>query len=273
MLEEAPEREPTAASRDAHLLVLSARTASALDTATAALADHLAAHPQQSLADVEWTLQAGRVAFAHRRAVVAQDAAQAMAALRAPRRAPVLNGLHEGAARPVAFMFSGQGSQSPGMGAQLYRSEPVYRDVVDRCAALLQPLLGLDLREPMLRQESDAIHETRLTQPALFVTEYALATLWMSRGVRPAAMIGHSIGEYVAAHLAGVFSLPDALRLVATRGRLMQALPAGTMAAVHLSADDSRRISPTVSRLPASTRRGCAPCPAAPKRWRRRSSG
>ena len=139
----------------------------------------------------------------------------------------------------VVFLFSGQGSQHPGMGRALYSSQPVFRAEVDRCAEQLRPHLGLDVREFMLMDEEEPagarIHQTALAQPCLFVLEYALARLWMSLGVRPRAMIGHSLGEYVAACLAGVFSLEDALGLVCARGRLMQEAPAGAMLAVGLA--------------------------------------
>ena len=234
VLEEAPEPAPSTTHRGQHLLVLSARTPEALNAATTNLVRHLGAHPKTNIADVAYTLQAGRRAFPHRRCVVVRDAAEALSALAAPDRAPVLSALHEGAARPVAFLFSGQGSQHAGMCWQLYQSEPVFRAAVDHCAEYLRGPLACDLRD-LLREGTDAqLSETRLTQPLLFVTEYALATLWMTWGVQPAAMLGHSIGEYVAAHLAGVFSLQDALKLVAARGRLMQALPPGEMMAVSL---------------------------------------
>ena len=235
VLEEAPVASPTHAPREPQLLLLSARTSTALEQATLRLADHLQAHPELALADVAWTLQMGRRAFEHRRAVVASDIARAVTRLRRPQIAPVLTASHRGEPAPVAFLFSGQGSQHSGMGAQLYRSEAVFRDAVDRCSALLQALIGLDIRDAMFGEKHRAaLDETRLTQPALFVTEYALASLWMAWGVQPRAMMGHSIGEYVAAHLAGVMSLEDALALVAARGRLMQSMPAGSMAAVHL---------------------------------------
>lgn len=237
VLEEAP---PTTLDVDGgrdQLLVLSAKTATALEQASANLAAYLDGRPDVSLPDVAWTLQVGRRAFAHRRAVVAQDRAQAAQLLRQPQHAPGLGAVHEGGARPVAFLFSGQGSQHAGMGGDLYRAEPHYRDAIDRCAGLLQPHLGSDIRDVIFAADSNGlIRETGFAQPALFCTEYALATLWMQRGVSPAAMLGHSIGEYVAAHLAGVFSLADALAVVATRGRLMQALPPGAMAAAPLSA-------------------------------------
>ena len=248
VLEEAPAATaPDAATKpQAHLLLLSARTATALDNMTTALGRHLAAHPDISLEDVEWTLQTGRRAFAHRRALAARDTAQAVEALAHPTR--LATGVHEGAERPIAFLFSGQGSQYAGMAANLYQGEPVFRDAVDRCAGLLESHLDFDIREVLLSRDSGAlINETRLAQPALFVVEYAFAQLWQSWGLRPSAMLGHSIGELVAAHIAGVMSLEDALAVVAARGRLMQALPAGSMAAVHLGATELQsRLLPDV---------------------------
>jgi acyl transferase domain-containing protein/NADP-dependent 3-hydroxy acid dehydrogenase YdfG/acyl carrier protein len=242
VLEEAPPVELAQPARDAHLIVLSARTDTALDAASTRLVKHLESHPAQPLADVAWTLQSGRKAFAHRRVVVARDPAQAAARLSEPRRAPVHSAAHEGGPRPVAILFTGQGSQFAGMGAGIHRGERAFREAVDHCAELLRPHLGLDLRDAMFAARDDArINETRLAQPALFVTEYALAKLWEQWGVVPAAMLGHSIGEYVAAHLAGVMSLEDALAIVAARGRLMQELPAGSMAAVHLGAGEIAR--------------------------------
>jgi phthiocerol/phenolphthiocerol synthesis type-I polyketide synthase E len=241
VLEEAPPVSPTVAAHDEVLLILSARTAAALEQATANLADCLAARDDLALPDVAWTLQVGRKSFGHRRAVVARDRAQAARLLRQPKQPSILTALHEGGERPVAFLFSGQGSQYLGMGADLYRSEPVYRQAIDCCAALLEPDLGLDLRDILYGDRGrDLLDQTRFTQPALFCTEYALASLWMHWGVRPKAMAGHSIGEYVAAHLAGVMSLEDALKVVAARGRLIQALPPGAMAAVHFSAAELR---------------------------------
>lgn len=234
VLEEAPAQPALPAARAAQLLVLSARSEAALQAANARLAAHLGARPEQALADVAFTLHAGREAFAHRRTLVATDAAEAAQALRAP--GPVAR--HEGGPRPVAFLFSGQGSQHATMGRGLYDSEPVYRAVVDRCAETLRPLIGADLRTLLHADDgAAALAETRFTQPALFVAELALATLWEHWGVVPAAMLGHSLGEFVAAHLAGVLSLDDALAVVAARGRLMQQQAPGTMAAVHLAED------------------------------------
>jgi acyl transferase domain-containing protein/acyl carrier protein len=243
VVEEAPAAAATTTHRAHQLFVLSARTPAALDAATANLAEALA-RPQASMADVAYTLQVGRRAFPHRRALVVRDVAEARDRLARPNDPAVVTGRHEGSSRPVAFMFSGQGSQHAGMCRVLYRDEPVFRDAIDRCAAHLAPVLGLSLAD-LLNSATDAtINETQFAQPLLFATEYALATLWMTWGVEPAAMLGHSIGEYVAAHLAGVISLEDALTLVAARGRLMQALQPGDMMAVSLADDDLRRRLP-----------------------------
>jgi len=244
VLEEAPASPAALAGaaispKGAHLLAFSARTTTALESMTSGLARHLEAHPDINLEDVEWTLHVGRRTFAHRRALAVRDVSQALEALAHPQRLPVVTGVHDGGDRPVAFLFSGQGSQYAGMGASLHESEPVFAAAVDRCAGLLQRHLDLDIRDVLLsRDPAAAINETRLAQPALFVIEYALAQLWQSCGVHPSAMLGHSIGELVAAHLAGVMSLEDALAVVAARGRLMQALPPGSMAAVQLGASE-----------------------------------
>lgn len=239
VLEEAPPCSILPNSHSSYLLVLSARTKTALDTATENLAKHLRQHPGQNLADIAYTYQVGRRAFAYRRMLVCQAMDDALAALEGlePKRVTTeRNGTRN---RPVIFMFSGQGSQYPNMGADLYRAEPVFREQVDRCSELLSPILGLDLRHAIYPHAgqtgtADMLRQTRITQPALFVVEFALASLWMDWGVQPHTMIGHSVGEFVAACLAGVFSVEDALKLVAERGRLMQSLPSGSMLAVPL---------------------------------------
>ncbi|HMN78586.1 MAG TPA: SDR family NAD(P)-dependent oxidoreductase [Burkholderiaceae bacterium] len=238
VLEEAPPVPAAVPCAGPSLLVLSARSAAALDAASARLADHLRREPGQSLRDVAWTLQAGRRAFAYRRAVVVDDAADAVERLADPRQAPVRSSVHDGGDRPVAFLFSGQGSQFPGMGAELHAADAVFRETLDHCAQRLREPLGCDLREQMFALSDGSINQTRFAQPALFAFEVALARVWQQRGVEPVAMLGHSIGEFAAAHLAGVLSLDDALALVAERGRLMQAMPPGAMAAVPLGVDE-----------------------------------
>lgn len=249
ILEEAPnvEKQSRAAEqqRRYQLLVLSAKTNSALETATTNLADYLQQHPDVNLADVAHTLQVGRRAFAHRRMLVCQDLNDAIQALSSERfthfQEPGISEAVASANHPVVFMFSPQGAQYVNMARELYESEPTFSQQIDYCCEQLKPHLGIDLRTVLYPSEAQAekaaqqLQQTAITQPALFVIEYALSKLWMAWGVRPAAMIGHSIGEYVAATLAGVFSLEDALVLVATRGRLMQQLPSGAMLSVQLS--------------------------------------
>jgi len=236
VLEEAPAAEPSGPSRSNHVVLLSAKTESALEAATGRLAEHLVSRPDQSLADVAYTLQVGREAFEHRQIMVCQDLDDAAAAL--GRRDPARLFRGQARERPrVRFMFPGQGAQHVNMARELYESEPSFRADIGRCSALLAPLLGLSLADvlyPAAETSGDLLNETRIAQPALFTVEYALARLWMSWGVQPDAMIGHSIGEYVAACLSDVLSLEDALPLVAARGAMMQRLPRGAMLAVSL---------------------------------------
>jgi phthiocerol/phenolphthiocerol synthesis type-I polyketide synthase E len=235
VLEQAPPATIPAHKPAPQLLVLSAKTAPALDAMTLRLKEHLEKHPQVELDAVAQTLQLGRRAFAHRRAVVARTPADAVTALGGKLPA----GDTQGRTPPVAFLFPGQGAQQAGMGAELYASDEVFHAEVDRCCELLKPELDLDLRDILFpvaaSPDTEAkLTQTSLTQPALFVIEYAMAQMWLARGVRPQIMAGHSLGEYVAAVLAGVFALPDALHLLAVRGRLMQQLPPGLMLAVAL---------------------------------------
>lgn len=245
VLEEAPQPEPRQAEGSSpQLLLLSAKTISALDTATANLAAWLKRNPSVNLADVAYTLQAGRRAFLHRRFVVAQNPADGAEALQALDAKRVVTAQCSRDSAPLAFLFPGQGAQYINMGLELYQNEPGFRQQVDLCSELLKPHLGCDLRS-ILYPGADAVEEarhrltqTQYTQPALFVVEYSLARLLNEWGLEPQAMIGHSVGEYVAACLAGVFSLEQALALVAARGRLMQSLPQGTMLAVRLKPEE-----------------------------------
>lgn len=240
IVEEAPEREPSGPTRAYQLMTLSAKTQSALDKRTSDLTAYLKQHPDTKLADVAFTLNIGRRDFNFRRTFVARDVTEAIELLESQNPKQVFAGYQKLANREVVFMFSGQGSQYVDMAQDLYDQEPLFRETVDECAALLRPHLEADIRDLLYPQWTDetadkALEQTAVTQPALFVIEYALAKLWQAWGVQPQAMVGHSIGEYVAACLAGVFSLEDALKLVAKRGQLMQSLPAGSMLAVSLS--------------------------------------
>lgn len=243
VLEEPPEQSSSNSRRPCQLLIQSAKSQPALDAATRNLGEFLQQHPQLNLADVAYTLAIGRAAFDYRRTLVCRSADHAAAVLCGREAGPIHTAEIESAERPVVFMFSGQGSQYVNMAAGL-RHEPDFADIVDRCAELLVPHLGLDLRDVLYpepeRAEAAAeqLSRTAIAQPALFVIEYALANLWLSWGVQPQAMIGHSIGAYTAACLADVFCLEDALALVAERGRIMQQLPAGAMLVVLLSETD-----------------------------------
>jgi amino acid adenylation domain-containing protein len=251
VLEEAPQAAPAPPpARVPQALTISARTPAALDEATANLAAALTGNGHHDLADIAHTLQTGRTAFTHRRVVVARDAADAAAALSEldPRR--VTTHAPAGEARTV-LLFPGQGSQYPGMGRDLYDSEPVYRAQVDACAERLTPHLGFDLREALFPaagadpdEAARRLEQTAVAQPALFTVEYALAALLESWGVVPDAMIGHSVGEITAACRAGVLTLPDALRMVAVRGRLMQELPTGAMLSAALPEERLRALLP-----------------------------
>lgn len=235
IVEEAPAVAADGTVRPLELIVLSARTDSALQNAAANLAQHLRQHLELNLADVAHTLQRGRKSFEHRLAVVCSDLDDAASAL----EHQFVTSVAETNDHPVVFMFPGQGAQHVNMGAELYDTEPVFREQIDLCSVLLQSHLGCDLCSLLYPPEgndeaAERLKQTMFTQPALFVVEYALAKLWMSWGVRPRAMIGHSIGEYVAACIAGVLTLEDALKLVAARGRLMQSAPTGAMTSVTL---------------------------------------
>ncbi|MDK3158299.1 SDR family NAD(P)-dependent oxidoreductase [Kamptonema cortianum] len=232
ILEEAPPIVPSPPVESGQVLRLSAKTETALETATANFVQHLQQHPDLNLADVAYTLHLGRRPLEYRRAVVCQTVAEAIAAFTHP---PASSYCKTGD-RSIAFLFPGQGSQYLNMARELYDSEPTVRHWIDRGCEVLQPHLGLDLRS-RLYSEIDSLTPTGIAQPALFVVEYALAQLWISWGVVPDVALGHSIGEYVAATLAGVFTFEDALTLVAQRGYWMQQQPPGAMLAVQQQAD------------------------------------
>lgn len=236
------EQAPLAAGAawPAQLLVVSGRSEATLAAASAQLAAWLRAHPAADLADVAFTLQEGRRAFPHRRAVVASTVAEAADALeKAGPPAPAAG------APAVTFLFPGQGAQYPAMGAALYAHSAAFRAAADQCLEVLAAQ-GLDLRallfrpEPRSPEAAAKLQETAVTQPAVFVVEWALSKLWESLGVKPAALVGHSVGEFAAAALSGALGLEDALRLVAARGRLVQALPPGAMLSVRLPAEEVR---------------------------------
>lgn len=244
ILEESPPIEKVTSSRPWQLLLLSAKTLSALDTITDRLVEYLKDHPHFDLADVAYTYQVGRKEFAHRRMFACQDRAEAIRLLERQEPEQPLTTVQEASQSSVVFMFPGLGSQYVDMGRQLYACEPTFSQAVDQVAELFLPHLGfnpLSILYPCADQASEAsqkLKEAKFALPTLFVIEYALAQLWQSWGVYPQAMIGHSTGEYLAACLSGVFSLEEAVGLVALRCQLMQEMLPGAMLAVELSEKD-----------------------------------
>jgi amino acid adenylation domain-containing protein len=245
VVQEAPAAMATSKSkRPQQLLTISARTPEALAASCARMADYLRDDSQGGgaglpLADIAHTSRVGRRAFAYRRTVAAGDHAEAARLL--STTSATVTAVSD--TPEIAFMCPGQGAQYAAMGRGLYDSEPVFRAAYDTCCALLHAQMQIgtetaaDQRDIFFSDAPDVLVQTQLTQPAVFALEYALAKLWMSWGVMPNALIGHSVGEFVCATLAGVMSLEDALALVALRGRLMQAQPPGSMLSVRLSAD------------------------------------
>jgi len=233
-----------------HLLPVSAATETALRKTCENLATELTKQGDAlSLADVELTLTTGRQVLPYRSCVVTQSVPEAAAALKKPDDRITAHGKAGRSERPVVFMFSGQGTQYPGMSQGLFQQHPVFRKNIEVCAEILGPIGGvrslLDILYPTIEEQGKLINQTVVSQPALFAVEYALAQLWKSVGVKPAAVLGHSIGEYVAACEAGVFSLADALLLVRERASLMQSMAAGAMIAIPRSEAEIRPLLPT----------------------------
>ncbi|WP_413206145.1 SDR family NAD(P)-dependent oxidoreductase [Rhodospirillum sp. A1_3_36] len=244
ILEEAPAVAPVVAEfeRPRHILTLSARNETALAQLVGRYAAYLRDHPDAPAADVCFTANTGRKAFDHRLGVTGATAEELATALES-----ALTGTDSARGQStavgnerVAFLFTGQGAQYAGMGRELYETQPVFRETLDRCADILAPLLDRPLTDMLYADDPDVdLDDTLYTQPALFAVDYALAQTWMSWGVVPDAVMGHSLGEYVAACVAGVFSLEEALALVVTRARLMRELPGdGEMLAVFADRTD-----------------------------------
>ncbi|RCX18352.1 acyl transferase domain-containing protein [Anaerobacterium chartisolvens] len=270
ILEEAPKVRPSGISRAVQMLVLSAKTAVALENATDNISTYLNENPTVNLADAAYTLQIGRQPFSYRRAIICSSWEDALDAIEKKDSRRVLTGYYEGNPS-LAFMFPGLGEQYPGMAKELYRDEPVFRKYADRCMEILKETVKVDLREILFpkeiqvnkaEQKSDSVSQPgasrtdfrkllnrgnevkdevaerldrpSLGYPAIFIIEYSLARMLMEWGIYPQAMIGHSIGEYVAACLAEVFSLEDALKVVSIRGKMIEELPGGSMLAVML---------------------------------------
>lgn len=262
ILEEAPPIAPSGPARKQQLLLLSARTETALETASDNLRSYFEQHPDVSLADVAYTLQVGRATFEQRRIVTCTNTAEAIELLTTKTPSRVIDRIEQNKEREVAFIFPGLGEQYVGMALELYQSEPTFKQTIEHCCMLLTRYTDIDLRsilypddaapaqdsikqtidlrallnrkERPTTSSSEQLKQTALAQPALFIIEYALAQLLMQWGIQPRAMIGYSLGEYVAACLSGVLTLEDALMLVARRAQLIQSVPTGGMLAVAL---------------------------------------
>ena len=241
ILEEAPESVKAEKSdeRKFHILTLSGKTPKALEELVSSYCHHLENHPELKLEDISYTANTGRSHFNHRLAVIADNKTELLTKLGNFREGKEVTGIFSGQVAnsisfpKIAFLFTGQGSQYVNMGWELYQTQPTFRQTLDKCDEILRTYLEKPLLEilyPQLTAVTENISlldQTAYTQPALFALEYALAQLWQSWGIKPDVVMGHSVGEYVAACVAGVFSLEDGLKLIANRGQLMQQLPAG----------------------------------------------
>jgi acyl transferase domain-containing protein/thioesterase domain-containing protein/acyl carrier protein len=247
IVEEAPVSAPRQARAKPHLLALSARTEKALDEASVRLASHLERHPHLTLDDVSHTLLAGRRRFAHRRVLAAETAADAIAMLRGTHERRALTHVDDAKERPVVFMLPGGGAQHPGMFREVYDHERVFKDVVDECLATLRAKENLDIRRWLFPEPGDDVTRaahmlegTAIGLPALATVMLAMDALLRSFGISPVATIGHSLGENVAAHLAGVIDRETLLSIVACRGRLFEELEEGAMLSISLGEDEAR---------------------------------
>jgi len=244
------------------LFVVSAKSADALAQYADKMAAAVSGMNQSQLKNTAFTLQVSRSFLPYRTFCIADTAEDAYKKLQKnSKKIKTKSSSMPAQKNPLVFLFSGQGSQCMGMGKQLYQQHAIYRDIFDQCADLFAPLIGHDIRqilfataaptESQIEKNAELLRQTQITQPALFAQEYALAKLWMSLGVVPDSLIGHSIGEYVAAALSGIFTLLDAIKLVARRGQLMQSMQAGSMLSVKISQPELQKILPAELQIAA----------------------
>lgn len=246
ILEQAPNIESIPYNRNYKVLLLSAKTKNSLDKMIENLSNHFANNPDINLSDAAYTLQVGRQSYSNRCVIVCENREEAINIFEKQKTEKIYKGKFNSTEPTLAFMFPGQGSQHVNMALDLYQNETVFRTTIQQCAKILQPYLNFDLcdllypgkNQDELEKSEILLQQTKYAQPALFTVEYALTVLWKSWGVIPDVMIGHSVGEYVAACIAGVFSLEEGLKLVAERGRLMQSLETGGMLSVSLNENE-----------------------------------
>jgi phthiocerol/phenolphthiocerol synthesis type-I polyketide synthase E len=250
ILEEAPSLKSVPVASDTYqVLPLSAKTSTALARSMDRLVAFLKKQGQENLGDIAYTLQVGRQRFPYRFALTCSNREQAIEVLEQERETIERECRPQEDGPPsIVFMFPGQGAQHSNMGRDLYKEEPVFRKFMDQCSEILQPHLGLDLARFLYEiggpqsYVEERLTETWLAQPSIFAVEYSLSQLWISWGITPTAILGHSLGEYVAACVSGVMSLEDALRIVAVRGKLMQQTPKGAMLSIALSLEDFEKV-------------------------------
>jgi len=239
----------SSAGRPLEILMWSAKSQNSLLGYENALGHFIDKSKEIPLADISYSLNITRDDFNHRSFLIADSTKSAAEKLLCLKTKSSKTSLLKSVPNEIGFLFPGQGSQYVKMGKTLYDNEKVYRDAVDKCAELLMDELQLDIRDiiyPQIKsnEAEELLKDTRLTQPSLFVTEYALSQLWLSWGIKPTFLCGHSIGEFAAAHLAGILSLKDALHIVAVRGRLISELPGGSMLIVRVSIDKLNELIP-----------------------------
>ena len=244
------ESKPSSIGRPLQLLLWSAKNQTSLLGYENALGNFINTSKKTALADIAYSLNVTRDDFNHRSFLVAESINDAAEKLISPKTKSTKSSVLKRVPNEIGFLFPGQGAQYLQMGKTLYDNEKVYRDSIDKCAELLMEDLNLDIRhiiypESNSTEAEELLKNTRLTQPALFVTEYALSQLWMSWGIKPTFLCGHSIGEFTAAHLAGIFTLKDALHIVALRGSLISQLPGGSMLAVRVPVEKVYELLPT----------------------------
>lgn len=245
ILEESPTVESTSTNEEWHMLTLSAKSENALENMKNNMTEYFKNNEEANIADVAYTLQNGRKEFDYRKTVIYKSVEDAVQIMEKSHHERIVTGDGDVDSKKIVFMFPGQGSQYIDMGLELYEKEEVFREAVDTCATILEPHLGVDIREILYpkgdkESASEQIKQTYLAQPTIFTIEYAMAKTLISYGISPSSLVGHSIGEYVAACLSGVFSLHDALPLIASRGRMMQGQPKGVMTAVTANEEKIR---------------------------------
>ncbi|MBI4852597.1 MAG: amino acid adenylation domain-containing protein [Acidobacteria bacterium] len=261
ILEEAPINNNDAINNDTNvetkisnsignILLLSGQTADALEAQAAQFAKYIAEHPEHSLLDICHSAALYRTHFSHRLALQADKRSELIEQLKAYADRDALSSVEDSVASlkldKIAFLFTGQGAQYAGMAKELYQNHSLFKAILDQCVSIIDPLIECSIKELIFAEanstEAELLNQTEYTQPALFALEYALYQLWNSWGIKPAALLGHSIGELVAATVAGIFSLEDGIRLAVIRGQLMSAMMPGSMVSVDVSEQQAQEL-------------------------------